>query len=64
MKYYLNLNKAVVDNFNNIMYCSRNVIPTNKNYNIINNHLYNIHVGIFVYNKNYLLNEFIKDNTS
>ena len=25
--------------------------------------MYNIHVGIFVYNKNYLLNEYLKENT-
>jgi 3-deoxy-manno-octulosonate cytidylyltransferase (CMP-KDO synthetase) len=56
--------KAVVDNFNNIIYCSRNVIPTNKNENIIENHLYNIHVGIFVYDKIYLLNHFNKENTN
>ena len=56
--------KAVVDNFNNIIYCSRNVIPTNKNENIIENHLYNIHVGIFVYDKKYLLNHFKKENTN
>jgi 3-deoxy-manno-octulosonate cytidylyltransferase (CMP-KDO synthetase) len=55
--------KAVVDKFDNIMYCSRNVIPTNKNYNIIKDHKYNIHVGIFVYDKNYLLNHFCKENT-
>ena len=55
--------KVVVDNFNNIIYCSRNVIPTNKNENIIENHLYNIHVGIFVYDKKYLLNYFNKENT-
>ena len=56
--------KVVVDKFNNILYCSRNVIPSNKEYNIIKNHLYNIHVGIFVYNKKYLLENFITENTS
>jgi 3-deoxy-manno-octulosonate cytidylyltransferase (CMP-KDO synthetase) len=45
------------------LYCSRNVIPTNKNENIIKNHLYNIHVGIFCFDKNYLLNFFFKENT-
>tara|TARA_B100000886_G_scaffold340095_1_gene307886 strand:- start:3262 stop:4005 length:744 start_codon:yes stop_codon:yes gene_type:complete len=55
--------KVVVDNFNNILYCSRNIIPSNKKENIIENHLYNIHVGIFVYNKNYLLDHFTKKNT-
>ncbi len=55
--------KVIVDKHNNILYCSRNVIPTNKKDNIINDYLYNIHVGIFVYNKNYLLNEYLKENT-
>lgn len=55
--------KVIVDKNNNILYCSRNVIPTNKKENIIHNHLYNIHVGIFVYDKNYLLNEYLKENT-
>ena len=55
--------KVVVDNFNNILYCSRNIIPSNKKENIIENHLYNIHVGIFVYNKKYLLDHFTKKNT-
>ena len=50
-------------NFNNILYCSRNIIPSNKKENNIENHLYNIHVGIFVYNKNYLLDHFTKKNT-
>jgi len=55
--------KVIVDKYNNILYCSRNVIPTNKKDNIINDYLYNIHVGIFVFNKNYLLNEYLKENT-
>jgi 3-deoxy-manno-octulosonate cytidylyltransferase (CMP-KDO synthetase) len=55
--------KVVVDNFNNIIYCSRNIIPSNKKENIIKNHEYNIHVGIFVYDKNYLLEHFCKENT-
>ena len=56
--------KVVVDNFNNILYCSRNIIPSNKTENIIHNHLYNIHVGIFVYNKEYLLEHFTRLNTT
>ena len=55
--------KAVTDNFDNIIYCSRNIIPSNKKENIINCHLYNIHVGIFVFCKNYLLKYFTKENT-
>ena len=56
--------KAVIDNYNNILYCSRNIIPSNKTDNIIPNHLYNIHVGIFVYDKDYLLNHFSLPNTT
>ena len=56
--------KSVVDIKNNIMYCSRNVIPTNKTNNVISGHYYNIHVGIFVYNKQYLLDEYLKENTT
>lgn len=55
--------KVIVDNFNNILYCSRNVIPSNKKENIIKNHLYNIHVGIFVFDKTYLLENYVKKNT-
>lgn len=56
--------KVIVDSNNNILYCSRNVIPSNKTENIISNHQYNIHVGIFVYDKNYLMNYFIGTNTT
>ena len=58
-----NRGKVVVDNLNNIMYCSRNVIPTNKREHIITNHKYNIHVGVFVYDITYLLNNYNKPNT-
>lgn len=50
--------KTIVDNDNNILYCSRNVIPSCKKNFIIDNYFYNIHVGIFVFDKNYLLDEF------
>lgn len=54
----------VVTNLNNdIVYCSRNVIPSNKRQNVINDHFYNIHVGIFVFDKNYLLNHYCSENT-
>ena len=55
--------KAVVDINNNIVYCSRNVIPSNKKENVINGHEYNIHVGIFIFNKDYLINKFTLPNT-
>lgn len=53
-----NRGKIVLDNKNNIMYCSRNIIPSNKKNKIIPDHLYNIHIGIFVFDYNYLMNEF------
>jgi 3-deoxy-manno-octulosonate cytidylyltransferase (CMP-KDO synthetase) len=55
--------KVVTDNNNNIMYCSRNIIPSNKQNTIIENYEYKIHVGIFVYDKKYLLDYFCKENT-
>ena len=58
-----NRGKVIIDNFNNILYCSRNVIPSNKTENVISNHKYNIHVGVFVYNISYLLNYYCKPNT-
>jgi 3-deoxy-D-manno-octulosonate cytidylyltransferase len=58
-----NRGKVIVDNFNNILYCSRNVIPSNKTEHVISNHKYNIHVGVFVYNISYLLNNYSKPNT-
>ena len=51
---------STLDKYNNILYCSRNIIPSNKKENIITGHLYNIHVGIFVFDKKYLINFFLK----
>jgi len=45
------------------MYCSRNIIPSNKKENVVSGHMYNIHVGIFVFDKDYLLNHYCKENT-
>ena len=55
--------KVIVNKNNNILYCSRNIIPTSYHYDIINNIEYNIHVGIFLYNKDYLLTYYHKENT-
>jgi 3-deoxy-manno-octulosonate cytidylyltransferase (CMP-KDO synthetase) len=55
--------KTIIDKDSNILYCSRNVIPSNKKDNIIKDHLYNIHIGVFVFNKQYLLNHYNKENT-
>ena len=55
--------KVILDNNNNILYCSRNVIPYCKNSNIVRDIDYYIHVGIFLFDKKYLLNNFLKGNT-
>lgn len=55
--------KVVIDSSGNILYCSRNVIPTSKNIVINEDIEYNIHVGIFVYKKKYLLQHFLNENT-
>jgi 3-deoxy-manno-octulosonate cytidylyltransferase (CMP-KDO synthetase) len=55
--------KLVLDKNNCIMYCSRNIIPSCKNYDIVPNHKYNIHIGVFVYDINYLKEYYNKENT-
>lgn len=54
--------KLVLDNNNNIMYCSRNVIPSNKNYDIVPNIDYYIHIGIFIFDAKYLM-KYYNNNT-
>lgn len=55
--------KSIVNDNGDILYCSRNIIPGGKKNEIIPDIMYNIHIGIFVYNKEYLINEFCKENT-
>ena len=56
--------KVTVDERNNILYCSRNPIPCSKHHRVIPGHHYNIHVGIFVFDKEYLMNTFAEKNTA
>ena len=56
--------KIVLDNMNNIMYCSRNIIPVNKKQQIIENHPYKIHIGVFVFNMEYLMKYYRNNNTT
>ena len=44
-----NIGKLVLDNQNNILYCSRSVIPSNKNNTIINENTYLEHIGVFCF---------------
>jgi len=55
--------KAVLDLEGNIMYCSRNVIPSNKKNDVIPDYEYNIHIGIFVFDYGYLVNMYKDKNT-
>lgn len=55
--------KIVLDKDNNVMYCSRNVIPSSKTNELIPGYKYKIHVGIFVFDCNYLLNNYTTENT-
>jgi 3-deoxy-manno-octulosonate cytidylyltransferase (CMP-KDO synthetase) len=57
------IGKLVVNKNSDIMYCSRNIIPAGKNSEINPNSTYYGHIGVFVFDKEYLLNEFIKENT-
>lgn len=55
--------KTVLDKNNNVLYCSRNIIPSSKKDNIIKDYNYKIHVGIFVFDSHYLLNNYKNENT-
>ena len=55
--------KLVLNKNNDIMYCSRNIIPAFKNMEFNPEHTYRIHVGIFVFDCNYLLNYYENENT-
>ena len=56
--------KVVLDKDNNIMYCSRNIIPGTKLENYNNSYQYMGHIGVFVYNCDYLMNNFENKNNN
>ena len=58
-----NTGKIVLDKYNNILYCSRNIIPGTKNNKINSDNQYYGHKGIFVFDKKYLLNEYLNGNS-
>lgn len=55
--------KLVLDNQNNIMYGSRNVIPTTKGHTLNDLLPYKIHIGLFVFDKDYLVNQYYLEDT-
>ena len=58
------IGKLVLNKSNNILYCSRNCIPSNKTkeYDLSKCNYYG-HIGLFVFDINYLKNEYLKGNT-
>jgi 3-deoxy-manno-octulosonate cytidylyltransferase (CMP-KDO synthetase) len=58
------IGKLVLDNNNHILYCSRSCIPTNKEgKHDVSKCDYYGHIGLFVYDFKYLINEYMKKNT-
>ena len=55
--------KLVLDNQSNIMYGSRSVIPTTKGHTLNDLLPYKIHIGLFVFDIDYLINNFMENNT-
>ena len=49
-----NVGKLILDTNNNILYCSRSMIPGNKEGKVNINNVYNEHIGVFVFNYSYL----------
>ena len=58
------IGKVVLDSNNNILYCSRNCIPANKNnkYDLSKQTFY-AHMGLFIFDLEYLKNHYMKKNT-
>lgn len=57
------IGKMVIDKNDNVMYCSRAVIPHTKNGGLDKNNKYYGHIGIFIFRRMYLPNYLIDDNT-
>ena len=57
-----NVGKLVMNKKNDIMYCSRNIIPASKNEEINYEATYYGHIGVFVFDKDYLLTEYLSEN--
>ena len=53
------IGKLITDKYDNIIYCSRALIPHTKSGNPDSNFTYNGHIGIFVFDSNYL-NEYLQ----
>lgn len=54
--------KLIINNNNHVLYGSRNIIPGNKQNKILSSD-YSIHIGIFIFEKNYLTDEYYGNTT-
>lgn len=52
--YNRSIGKMVMDKNDNVMYCSRTMIPHTKTGLKDSSHTYNLHIGIFVYRRSFL----------
>ena len=52
--YNTSFGKMVIDNYNDIIYCSRTLIPSNKKGEIIDGYSYLTHIGIFIFKRWFL----------
>ena len=57
------IGKVVLNKRNDIMYCSRNIIPASKSHEINSSAIYYGHIGVFVFDKEYLMKEYMIENT-
>lgn len=55
--------KLILDQKSNIMYCSRNIIPGLKKTEFDIETTYYGHIGVFVFDKDYLMNQYLNGNT-
>ena len=56
--------KLVLDKYNNILYASHNLIPTDENRKMLDKYDYKIHKNIFIFDYNYLKNYYFLNNVS
>ena len=57
------IGKMVLDRHDNVIYCSRSFIPHTKSGIYNTKHVYQGHIGIFVFRRSYLETEYMKENT-
>lgn len=61
--YNRSIGKMIVDKFNNILYCSRSLIPHTKSGSHDKSTKYYGHIGLFIFRRNYLM-IYMEENTN